>query len=190
MNTAKAAAEAVRKEWPDKKIIIPWGDPGFIRAFLENGFPKNLIDGSGLDMIGFERLPEQQIHQMSTHRLFFLKDAYEKAGIKDPNLYYVEGIFSPTEPGALTPQEQADIYHRWTLVSLAYGITRFYSGWFAYDCGNYYGAEHYGGCGIQRRIPYSDPKPGVCPLRDNDTPSRTVEVRQMAAYGLPIPSTA
>jgi hypothetical protein len=38
-------------------------------------------------------------------------------------------------------------------------VNRFYAGWFAFDCGNYYGSEHYGGCGIQRRIPYCDPKP-------------------------------
>src|SRR3954468_11762164 len=42
---------------------------------------------------------------------------------------------------------------------MAYGVNRFYSGWFAFDCGNYYGSEHYGGCGIHRRVPYCDPKP-------------------------------
>src|SRR5438270_9305037 len=52
-----------------------------------------------------------------------------------------------------------DIYNRWALLSMAYGVKRFYSGWFAFDCGNYYGSEHYGGCGIQRRIPYCDPRP-------------------------------
>src|SRR5205814_4935912 len=84
---------------------------------------------------------------------------YEKVGISRPVLQYVEGIFVPTEPGAVTYREQMDIYHRWTLLSMAYGVNRFYSGWFAFDCGNYYGTEHYGGCGIQRRIPYCDPKP-------------------------------
>jgi len=158
-NTSKAAAEGVRAAWPDTKILIPWGDPLFSVALLRAGFPKNLIDGSGLDMIGFERLPEQQLTQMSTHRLYILNKEYEKAGISNPELVYIEGIFSPTEPGALTWQEQAERYHRWTLLSMAYGITRFHAGWFAFDCGNYYGAEHYGGCGIQRRIPYADPKP-------------------------------
>ena len=158
-NTSKAAAEAIRKEWPNTRILIPWGDPGFIWPLLRAGFPKNLIDGSGLDMVGFERLPEQQIHQQSTHRLYILKEEYRKAGIANPFLPYVEGTFVPTEPGACTWDEQAALYHRWTLMSLAYGITHFYSGWFAFDCGNYYGAEHYGGCGIQRRIPYADPKP-------------------------------
>ena len=158
-NTAKAAAEGVRAAWPETKILIPWGDTLFIVPLLRAGFPKTLIDGSGIDMIGFERLPEQQLHQMSTHRLYMLKEEYRKFGMDDPMLPYIEGTFVPTEPGACTWSEQADYYHRWSLLSLAYGITRFYSGWFAFDCGDYYGAEHYGGCGIQRRIPYNDPKP-------------------------------
>jgi hypothetical protein len=159
MQTSRYVSEIVRANWPKAKILIPWGDPLFVVPMLRAGFPRNLIDGSGLDMIGFERLPEQQIHQMSTHRLYILREEYRKAGITNPLLAYVEGTFEPTEPGALTWDEQAERYHRWTLISLAYGVERFYSGWFAYDCGDYYGAEHYGGCGIQRRIPYSDPKP-------------------------------
>src|SRR4051812_17010225 len=160
MNTARSAAEGVRAAWPKTKVLIPWGDPLFVAPFLRAGFPKNLIDGSGLDMIGFERLPEQQLYQMSTHRLYELREEYRKAGIANPTLAYIEGTFVPTEPGACTWEEQAERYHRWTLLSLAYGVDRFYSGWFSHDCGNYYGAEHYGGCGIFRRIPYSDPKPG------------------------------
>jgi len=159
-NTSKAAAEGVHAAWPNTKILIPWGDPLFSVALLRAGFPKDLINGSALDMIGFERLPEQQLHQQSTYRLYILKNEYKKAGIDNPQLYYNEGTFSPTEVGALTWEEQAERYHRWTLISLAYGVQRFYSGWFAFDCGSYYGAEHYGGCGIQRRIPYLDPKPG------------------------------
>src|SRR5262249_42662975 len=93
------------------------------------------------------------------HRLYELKKEYARAGIKDPLLQYCEGIFVPTEPGSVSWREQMDLYNRWVLISMAYGVKRFYSGWFAFDCGNYYGSEHYGGCGIQRRIPYCDPKP-------------------------------
>jgi hypothetical protein len=160
MNTARSAAEGVRAAWPGTKILIPWGDPLFVVPLLRAGFPKNLIDGSGLDMIGFERLPEQQLGQMSTHRLYMLREEYKKFGLPNPMLAYIEGTFVPTEPGACTWEEQAERYHRWTLLSLAYGVDRFYSGWFSHDCGNYYGSEHYGGCGIFRRIPCSDPKPG------------------------------
>jgi len=158
-NTAKAAAEAVRREWPATKILIPWGDPLFIVPFLRAGFPRELLDGCGLDMIGFERLPEQQVFEQSNHRLWVLREEFRRAGYEKPELYYVEGVFVPTEPGGATWQEQAERYHRWTLLSLANGVERFYSGWFAFDCGDWYGAEHYGGCGIQRRIPYCDPKP-------------------------------
>jgi hypothetical protein len=157
--TAKAAAEAIRRTWPDLKVLIPWGDPLFAVPLLRSGFPKHLIDGSGLDNPGFERLPEMQLHHIALHRLYTLRKEYEKAGIPNPRLQYCEGIFVPTEPGAVSPREQMDLYNRWALLSMAYGVQRFYSGWFAFDCGNYYGAEHYGGCGIQRRIPYCDPKP-------------------------------
>ena len=159
MRSAQAAATFIRERWPKAKILIPWGDPLFVVPMLRAGFPKHLIDGSALDIIGFERLPEDQIHQMSVHRLHILRGEYRKFGVPDPQLWSMEGVFVPTEPGACTWEEQADRYHRWTLLSLAYGVQRIYSGWFAFDCGDYYGAEHYGGCGIQRRIPYCDPKP-------------------------------
>jgi hypothetical protein len=157
--TAKYAAEAIRKQFPELKVLIPWGDALFVVPLLRAGFPKNLIDGSGIDTPGFERLPEMQLHQISIHRLYELRKEYAKAGISNPRLQYCEGIFVPTEVGAVSWREQMDLYNRWVLLSMAYGVKRFYSGWFAFDCGNYYGSEHYGGCGIQRRIPYCDPKP-------------------------------
>ncbi len=157
--TAKCAAEAIRSKWPDLKILIPWGDALFVPPLLRAGFPKNLIDGSGLDTPTFERLPEMQLHQICLHRLYELRKEYTKAGIPNPVLQYSEGTFVPTEPGSVSWREQMDLYNRWALLSMAYGVKRFYSGWFAFDCGNYYGSEHYGGCGIQRRIPYCDPKP-------------------------------
>jgi len=159
-NTAKIAAEAARKHFPDLKILIPWGDPGFVWPLLRAGFPKELIDGSGLDNPGFERLPEMQLHQVALHRLYTTKKEFERAGIPNPELPYCEGTFVPTEPGACTYREQMDLYHRWVLISLAYGVKEIYSGWFDFDNGDYFGAEHYGGCGIRRRIPYCDPKPG------------------------------
>ncbi|MCX5658907.1 MAG: hypothetical protein NTW19_04205 [Planctomycetota bacterium] len=158
-NTAKAAAEAVRREFPGIKILLPWGDPGFVWPILRAGFPKELIDGTAIDVPGFERIPERQLHEQSIHRLYAMRKEFEKAGIPNPRLQFCEGIFVPTEPGSVTWREQMDIYNRWALISIAYGVNRFHSGWFAFDCGNYYGSEHYGGCGIQRRIPYCDPKP-------------------------------
>jgi hypothetical protein len=160
-NTSKMAAEGFKKdpELSKLKLLIPWGDPGFSWPLLRAGFPKEYIDGSGIDIPGFERIPERQLHEQSIHRLYITKKEFEKAGIPKPQLQFCEGIFVPTEPGAVTYREQMDIYNRFSLISMAYGFDKFYSAWFAFDCGNYYGAEHYGGCGIQRRIPYCDPKP-------------------------------
>lgn len=158
-NTAKIASEIIRKDFPERKILIEWGDPLFIVPLLRAGYPKELVDGSGLDVPNFERLPEMQLRDNAVHRLYELRSEYTKAGIVKPRLQFCEGVFIPTEPGAVSWREQMDIYNRWSLLSMAYGVDRFHSGWFAFDCGNYYGAEHYGGCGIQRRIPYCDPKP-------------------------------
>src|SRR5262249_53576942 len=100
--TAKCAAEAVRKTWPELKVLIPWGDALFAVPLLRAGFPRNLTDGSGIDTPGFERLPEMQLHQIAVHRLYELKKEYARAGIKDPLLQYCEGIFVPTEPRSIS----------------------------------------------------------------------------------------
>lgn len=158
-NTAKIASEIIRKDFPDRKILIEWGDPLFIVPLLRAGYPKDLVDGSGLDAPNFERLPEMQLKDNVIHRFYELRQEYKKAGIEKYTLQFCEGTFVPTEPGAVSYREQMDIYNRWNLISMAYGVDRFHAGWFAFDCANYYGSEHYGGCGIQRRLPYADPKP-------------------------------
>lgn len=157
--TARIASEYLRKTHPDRKLLIGWGDPGMVIPLLRAGFPKNLIDGSSLDVPNFERLPEMQLKDNAVHRLYMLTQEYKKFGMEKPRLQVCEGAFVPTEPGAVSYREQMDIYTRWNLIDMAYGVDKFYAGWFAFDCGNYYGSEHYGGCGIQRRIPYCDPKP-------------------------------
>ena len=157
-NTSKFAAEAVRRDLPGLKVLIPWGDAGFTWPLLRAGFPKELVDGQGVDTPGFERIPERQLHEQSIHRYYWINKEWQKFG-KKPHLQTNEGIFVPTEPGGVSWREQMDIYNRWSVLSMAYGVSRFYSGWFACDCTNYYGAEHYGGCGIQAKIPYANPKP-------------------------------
>ena len=164
--SAQYAAEAVRKEFPNLKVLIPWGDALFAVPLLRAGFPKNLIDGSGIDTPGFERLPEMQLHQISVHRLYELRKEYEKAGIPKPQLQYTEGIFVPTEPGAVSWREQMDIYNRWVLISMAYGMNRFYSGWFAFDCTTIT-VRALRRCGIQARSLLQS-EAGLRRLRDDD----------------------
>jgi len=153
-------ARAVKKEWPDMKVLIPWGDPLYVVPFLRAGFPKELVDGTGLDIPNFERLPEQQLHQISLHRLYQTREEFRKAGIPNPQMHFLEGFFVPTEPGAVNWRDQMDIYTRGLLISMGYGVQRFYSwGGTFIDASSYYGAEHYGGNGLFTRIPYVNPKP-------------------------------
>ncbi|HQY60218.1 MAG TPA: hypothetical protein PK141_02400 [Polyangiaceae bacterium] len=159
VQTAKLAAATARVGRQGAKVLVPWGDPGFVWPLLRAGLSKDVVDGSGLDVPGFERIPERQLHEQSLHRLYWVRREYAKAGIPEPDLRFVEGIFVPTEPGAVSWREQMDIYHRWSLLSMAYGVKRFYSGWYDIDSSDSYGAEHYGGCGIRTKIPYAAPKP-------------------------------
>ena len=156
---AEAVAKRLRKEFPHMKLYLPWGDPMFAIYMLREGYDPDLMDGAGLDVPNFERLPEQQLRQTSVHRLYLVNEEFKRLGVEGKEHLYCEGIFVPTEPGACTWREQMDIHLRWYLLSLAYGVNRFYSGAFAFDCGDYYGAEHYGGCGIFNRVPCYNPKP-------------------------------
>ena len=154
-----AGARLVRKNWPDVKILLPYGDPLFVIPFLrKSAEARDLIDGSALDMPGFERMPEQQLHQVCHHRLYELINEYRRWG-KKPVLAVVEGTFAPTLPGALTYDEQADIYTRNFLIYFAYGVYRQLSGPTPFDCADYWGEEHYGCPGLFTRMPYACPKP-------------------------------
>ncbi|MBI4025969.1 MAG: hypothetical protein HY360_13365 [Verrucomicrobia bacterium] len=159
LNKFLIGARAIRKEWPHTKLLLPHGDPGFVIPFLRRSpEARELIDGVGLDMPQFERMPESQLHQVTMHRLYQMNEEFRKAG-KKPFLSMHEGTCPPTPPGALPWDEQADIYTRNFLFYFAYGVYRHPSGPTPFDCGNYWGEEHYGGCGLFYRIPWRNPKP-------------------------------
>jgi len=74
-------AKAVRANWPQAKILLPHGDPLYVVPFLRySPEARALIDGTALDMPGFERMPEMQLHQVCHHRLYELVNEYHKAG--------------------------------------------------------------------------------------------------------------
>src|SRR5262249_47043134 len=121
-------ARAIRKEHPDAKLLLPHGDPLFSIPFLRaSPEVRQLADGSALDMPGFERLPESQLHQVAHHRLYELKEEWKKVGRK-PYQIVIEGTCVPTPPGSLNWEEQADVYMRNFLIYFAYGVYRHPSG--------------------------------------------------------------
>ncbi len=153
-----AGAKAIRKEWPDLKLLLPYGDPMNAVIFLMFApESRDLIDGVALDMPGFERLPEQQVNQVVLNRLYpILKDI--KKYKPNPYLVLIEGTCISSKDLDTGVQGQADISMRDFLVLMGYGVSRFESCNAPFDCANYWGENHYG-AGWNGRLPLAMPKP-------------------------------
>jgi hypothetical protein len=153
----KASAGAIRKQWPQYKLLLPYGDPMNAAVFLRlNKDIAPLIDGVALDLPGFERLPEQQVNQVVLNRMFPVLGDIKKYK-KDPYFVLVEGTHISSKDIDTGQIGQADISIRNYLVLMGYGITKFDSGNAPYDCANYWGENHYGG-GWMSRLPMAMPK--------------------------------
>jgi hypothetical protein len=148
----------VREAFPHVKNMLPHGDPLFPLPFLaRDPEARKLIDGVTVDIPCFERLPEQQMHQVSVHRMWVANEAFKKHGIKPLYAMY-EGPCVPTGPGALSQPELADISVRDALILLAYGVDLQTGGFPGFDCSGAWGEQHYGS-GILYRVPLAMPKP-------------------------------
>lgn len=150
-------AKAVRKQWPDVKILLPHGDPHYTALFLRlSEEAREYIDGVGLDLPGFERTPEQPVHQVVLNRLYpILQDI--KRYKPNPYLVVVEGTCISSADYDTTQEDQANIATRNFLVLIGYGINHHASSNAPFDCANYWGENHYGG-GYCTRLPLAMPK--------------------------------
>ena len=156
-------ARLAKEFWPGIKCQFPYGDPLYPVYFLRRSKEvRELMDGINVDIPVFDRMAENQIHQVSIHRCYIMQEELKKAGIKNPNLVMVEGPCLPTRPGSLTMDEQADNWVRMSLLLYGYGIDRQIGGW-GIECANYWGEQHYGG-GVYNRLPHVTPKPSACAL--------------------------
>ncbi len=156
-------ARVAKEFWPGIKCQFPYGDPLYPVYFLRRSKEvRELMDGINVDIPMFDRLAENQIHQVSVHRCYIMAEELKKAGMKNPNLAMVEGPCLPTRPGALTMNEQADNWVRVSLILYGYGINQQIGGW-GIECAGYWGEQHYGG-GVYNRLPFVTPKPSACAL--------------------------
>jgi hypothetical protein len=155
------AGAAIKKEWPNAKLLLPWGIPSFPIPFLRHSKEaRDLMDGPALDVVLFERLPEMQLHQVTLSScLWQLKQEWLKTGKPWPSFSTIEGpAVAPAAPGALTPQQEADHSIRAYLILAAYGTTR-HLGWpVGFHCSGYWGETHYGG-GLCDPLPLLSPRP-------------------------------
>ena len=159
---ALASATIARRYQPDVKILLPWGDPCFAIPFLKaNDELTRMLDGTGIDMGYFDRLPEQQMHQCSIHRMYQFMSVWNKHKPGAPVMPTVEGpCISPILPGSLDRMQQADHIVRAALTLAAYGVNRQFSLCGVADCTDYWGEQHYGG-GLMSRLPELNPHPAL-----------------------------
>ncbi len=150
-------ARAVRKQWPDVKILLPHGDPHYTALFLRlSPEAREFIDGVGLDLPGFERTPEQPVHQVVLNRLYPILQDIRKYK-PNPYLAVVEGTCISSADYDTSFEDQANIATRNFLVLIGYGINNHASSNAPFDCANYWGENHYGG-GYCTRLPLAMPK--------------------------------
>lgn len=155
------AGQAIKKEWPHAKLLMPWGIPTFPIPFLRySKEARDLMDGPALDVVLFERLPEMQLHQVTfSSGMWQLKQDWLKTGKPWPTFSTIEGpCVSPAAPGALTAQQEADHTIRAYMILAAYGTTRHLGYPVAFHCQGYWGETHYGG-GLCDRLPLVTPRP-------------------------------
>ena len=154
-----SAHAEIRRQSPNAKILMPWGDPLFSVPFLKDPETRELFDGIAFDAGYFDRLPEQQIHQCSLHRMFQFHELWKRYRRDPPVLVTMEGPqLSPVAPGALTEEQSAAHIVRVAMILGAYGVNRQFSVSTAADCASYWGEQHYGG-GLFSRL--SDLNPHV-----------------------------
>lgn len=163
MLVMETAGRALRDAYPGVRLILQWGAPRTTLAYMMQGFPKELVDHYGMDAPMFELLPELSCALGSIHDLWGFRREVERLGWPQHEIYWREGPFFPTQPGALKEEEQSDNMVRYFLAAMAYGVSVFDGSVKPYDAASYYGAEHYG-AGIFHRVPYANPKPAVAAL--------------------------
>jgi hypothetical protein len=164
LNGFVEGAKIQKEAFPGSKAMLPWGDPLFATPFLRNSEDvRKLVDGVTVDIPAFERLPEQQMHQVSIHRMYVNRQEFKKAGIEKPLLPMYEGPCIPTGPGTLSQREAMDLHIRNSLLLFAYGVDLQSGGFGGFDCAGAWGEQHYGG-GVMFRIPWEMPKPAFAAL--------------------------
>ena len=147
-----AAEKEIRLRTPEAKILMPWGDPVFAVPFLRDPETRGRFDGAAYDAAFFDRLPEEQFHQGSLHRIWQFLEAWKKYRTGAPTLVSVEGpCIGPVAPGSLTETRSAAHMLRASLLLGAYGVNRQFSISGVADTASYWGEQHYGNGAFTRR---------------------------------------
>ena len=153
-------SKAFRKLFPKQKILIPWGSHTFSIAYLQDPDTRQYVDGFGLDIGFFDRLPEMQFHGASAlHAMYQFHYYWNKYKKTKPLVVTCEGpCIGGVKPGALTADQMAAHTMRIMLLLNAYGVRHFFStvGGSA-EASSYWAEQHYSGGALSRMK--NDPYP-------------------------------
>lgn len=157
---AELAYRIAREKHPDVKFLMPWGDPLFaIPMMRASETLRRGVDGVGVDIGYFDRLPEMQIHQIALHRLHLFKTLWRELRNDEPLMVSVEGpCIAGVGPGRMTPREQMDHTVRAALLLAGYGVRHQFAFSSVADSADYWGEQHYG-AGAWTRLPELNPYP-------------------------------
>jgi len=154
-DVATGASAAVRKKHPQLKLIFGNGYPQFIATFLARKYPKELMDGLGLDFLG------DQMYMFS-----YLKMVARHYGYGDLPFHITEGFYVGSGCGYYPDRQrektQSDVYIRGFLRGMAMGVERFGAACEIWDPGSDYYYTGYGSVGLCHKAPELNPKPGYC----------------------------
>lgn len=164
VRTGLEYARRVRKEFPDAKLVYGNGYVPFIDALLADEFPRDLIDGFGLDFDMFLSMPELQPGPLHApfSGLYQLAELQEIHGCAEKPRYLTEAIYCSQDDGWLTEREQADRYVRSHLLGLAAGVVNFGMTGELWDPGGWYRYSHYGPVGYLHEPPELNPRESYC----------------------------
>ena len=154
----------VREEFPKVSLIYGSGHPAFIGELMASGYPRELVDGLGLDFDMFLSMPELQpgpLYAPFCH-IYFARRLMERYGYADKALLLTEAIYSSQTDGWLTERQQADYYVRSHLLGLAGGVVHFGMTAELYDPGSSYFYSHYGPVGLCHMPPEMNPRESFC----------------------------
>lgn len=152
-------AEMFRKVCPGKKLLVPWGNPAFTVAYLNDPETRDLFDGMAFDTAFFLRMPEMQMHGCSLYSLTVMNMEWARLRKDKPLVVAVEGpCISRAAPGANTAAEQMNNLLRSVMILTANNVRHLFSNVAAgSQSASYWGEQHYSGGGFSRIT--LDPQP-------------------------------
>jgi len=158
---ALAYCKLAKEEVPEKEISFGNTTANFLEEFMRAGFPPELWDAIGLEMVCFNRMPERQPEIHGLQEFYFLQEWKKMYGYENHPTIVSEAIYHNTSPGSLTQREQSDYYVRDHLIGLAYGVKLFGMVAGIGDADDFYYDSNWGAIGLLHgwRRAEGNPKP-------------------------------